>query len=377
MANGNPWDQSSILLSNNVGANRASGIQQVGRAFGKGVEEYYQRKEKLEKEDATVEWLNQNEQAVNQLFPQLAKVKDPAERKKVIKAGIKGAGLDNLVQVKGFMENQRRQAAQEKIQQEMQQAQLQGHQLQNQNVEAIMKERATEGEAVRAAMDPRSAMHEQIMNGTRFDDLDPTAEPDRAGRYMAAGGRSPQMIQAMTKSRPFTPAEMMTPSGLNMVQTSPNSFIPDPRVRAKPAKAPANAGGPEYSKDKKYYRSGPDDVWKPVRVGSNAKMDPVQMAEFNALPGEIAALEQNITAAAGEVRKGNKKPGPDWMPGFDSYDEKVKAMKAELDAKKRRFKELNGLGSGAADDDEDDEPASAPSRKAVADPFSYVLGDGS
>jgi len=109
----NQWDHSSILLSNNSGANIGRGIQQVGQAFGKGIEKYYEAKQQREKEEATVDWLDQNEEAVNQLFPQLAKVKDPMERKKVIKAGIKGAGLENLVQVKAFTENQKRQAAQD------------------------------------------------------------------------------------------------------------------------------------------------------------------------------------------------------------------------------------------------------------------------
>jgi hypothetical protein len=369
MPNGNPWDHSDILLSNNAGANWGRGIEQVGRAFGQGIQEYYQRKEKLKKEEDTVDWLNQNEAAVNQLFPQLAQVKDPDERKKVIKAGIKGAGLENLIQVKNFTEQQRRQKQMEGIQQEMAQTQLAGAKLQNQHTQSLMDERATEERAVRAAASPTAGIQDQIMRGTRFADMDPNAEVDRGDIYLRNGGRSPQMIAAMAKSRPFSPQEMMTPSGLNMVQTSPSSYIPDPRVRQKPGKAAPFDGGPEYSKDKKYFRSGPDDTWKPVRAGATAKMDPVQMAEFNALPGEIAELEQNITKAAGEARKGNKKPGPDWMPGFDTYDEKIQKMQGELEVKKRRLKELGGMNDGA----DDETTAAAPARK-IADPFSYVLG---
>lgn len=354
MPSGNIWDNSNILLSNQAGANWARGIEQVGRAFGKGIEAYYEHKQRLEKEEATVDWLNQNEGAVNQLFPQLAQVKDPAERKKVIKAGIKGAGLENLVQVRQFMETQRRQQQMEGIQQEMANVQLAGAKLHNQNAQELMEDRRMESRAIQAA-----------------GMADPNGDLDPSEIYMRSGGRSPQMIAAMTKSRPFSPAEFMTPSGLNMVQTSPNSFIPDPRVRQKPGKAEAYAGGPEYSKDKKYFRSGPDDAWKPVRASSAGKMDPVQLAELNALPGEIAALEKKITDAAGEVRKGNKKPGPDWMPGFDGYDDRVKKLQTDLDAKKKRLRELNRLSSaGGADEEEEEEQTPT----TIGDPFSYVLG---
>lgn len=368
----NPWDNSSIILSNQAGANWGRGIEQVGQAFSKGVQGYFERKQQKEKEEATVDWINQNEQATNALFPQLASVKDPAERRKVIKAGIKGAGLENLVQVQGFMENQRRAKALEGVQQEMAKAQLAGVKLHNQGTEQMMSEHAAEGRALQFAGSPTAALHEQIMRGVPAAQLDPNAEVDRAGVYMEMGGRSPQMIQALTKARPFSPAEFMTPSGLNMVQTSPNSFIPDPRVRQKPGKADAFPGGPEYSKDKKFYRSGPDDAWKPAKA-SGGKLDPVQAAELNALPTEIADLEQKITDAAGEVRKGNKKPGPDWLPGADSYDEKITKMRADLDAKKKRLRELNQLTSG--NDSSEDAPGGAPAAKVVADPFAYVLGN--
>jgi hypothetical protein len=372
MANGNPWDYSSILLSNQSGANYARGIEQVGRAFGSGIQAYMDRKEKKEKEDATVDWLNQNEAAVNQLFPQLAQVKDPDERKKVIRAGIKGAGLENLVQVRNFTEQQRRAKQQEQIDAEMGQARLAGQKLNNDNVSSLMRERDDEGAAVRAATDPNAQLMEQINHGVPFGKLDLSGEPD-ANLYLRAGGRNPQMIAALGKSRPFSPVEMMTPSGLNMVQTSPNSFIPDPRVRNKPEKADPFPNGPQYSSDKKYFRSGPDDAWKPVRANSDAKLDPVQQAEFNALPGEIADLQNQITSAAAESRKGNKKPGPDWLPLTPSYDDKVKQMQNDLDTKKRRLRELQSL-SGSGQEDDTAAPAAAAAGRTIADPFNYVLG---
>jgi hypothetical protein len=375
MANGNPWDHSDILLSNRSGENWGRGIEQVGRAFGQGIQAYYERKEKLEKEEATVNWLNENEQAVNQLFPQLAQVKDPAERKKVIKAGIKGAGLENLVQVKNFTEQQRRAKQQEGIQQEMAGVQLAGARLFNQNQQAQMDERDAEGRAIKAATRPGAGAHEQIMRGVPFGQIDPNAEPDRAELYMREGGRSPQMIQAMTRSRPFSPQEFMTPSGLNMVQTSPNSFIPDPRIRNKPLKDELrkfDIGGRDVfvGPGNKYF----DKAGKPISFKTaEGELDPVQRAELSSLPGEISEIENRITAAAKETRKGNTKPGPDWLPGADTYDEKVQKLQTDLENKKRRLKELNSLGGGGADDEEESAPAGA-RRAAVGDPFSYVLG---
>lgn len=369
MANaGNPWDNSSTILSDQRGQNYAQAI----RGFGSGINEYFDRKRQQEKEDATVEWLNQNEGAVHQLFPQLENVKDPVERKKVIKAGIKGAGLENLVQVKQFMDSQGRQAENQRMQGEMQKAQIAHLGAETDQARAMMDDRASEGRAISAAGAPGAGMADQIAGGADFSQLDPNAPVDRSGVYMRSGGRNPAMIQAMAKDKEFVPHSMMTEGGLPMVQTSPNSWIPDPRVRDKSLKAPGAAGGPEYSKDKKFYRNGPDDKWTPIKVSAAAN-DATAAADLKTLPGEISTLEQEIADAAAESRKGNKKPGPDWMPGFDTYDERIQKKQTELFAKKKRLRELTA-GDAAGESDVTPQ-ASAGGRKPVSDPFSYVLGN--
>lgn len=371
MANGNMWDNSQTILSDQSGQNYARAI----RDFGSGVKEYFDRKDQQEKEDATVDWLDQNQEAVHQLFPQLANVKDPAERKKVIKAGIKGAGLENLVQVRGFLENQRRAQAQEGPIKEMQAAQLEHLNVLNQQGTAMMADRASEGRAIAAAGSQNAGIADQIQGGAKFGQLDPNMQPDRAGIYMREGGRNPAMMQAMMKERPFVPSAVELPGGGRMLMTSRSSAVPDPAMRNQPKNEGLksyNIGGREIyvGPGNKYF----DKKGAPISFKTSAgELDPVQKAEFKSLPGEIADIETKISEAAGETRKGNKKPGPDWLPGLGTYDDRIKKLQGDLTLKKRRLAELQQL-SGAADGEIADDGSAPAGRQVVNDPFSYVLG---
>lgn len=252
MANGNPWDNSNILLSNNSGANWAQGIQQVGRAFGQGVQGYYEQKQKREKEEATVDWLNQNEQAVNQLFPQLAQVKDPAERKKVIKAGIKGAGLENLVQVKNFTDQQKRQQDELAIQREL----------------ASVKSRDVDNERLKIEAANAAAQREMAARQRAFTQAD---SPEKMmGTYIEAGGGDTSLIREM------------------MGQVA--------AAKKPPAKS-TFASGPEISADGQYQRSSLEDDWKPIAEKKNdAKaLTAAELQQINALQQserDLGTLEQ-------------------------------------------------------------------------------------
>lgn len=224
------WDHSQILLSNNAGDRIGAGIQQAAAGFTKGINSYWEQKKQKEKEEATIDWLNQNEGAVHQLFPQLAQVKDPAERKKVIRAGIKGAGLENLVQVKSHMENQKRQQEQMQMQKEMQASQIAQNNAQTEQMQAMMQDREMDGRALRYATGKNAGLHQQIMSGQPVG-IDPAPEPDRANLYMSGGGKNPALIQAMMKERPFVPSAVELPGGGRMLMTSPHSAVPDPAMK--------------------------------------------------------------------------------------------------------------------------------------------------
>lgn len=230
------WDYSHILRGNQTGAYWAQGIQQVGNAFAQGIQGYYEKKQRQEKEDATVAWLEGNRGAVDQLFPQLSQVQDPAERRKVIKAGIKGAGLDNLVQVQGFMDQQKRQAAQDAAAAEMQQLRRQQMEREAAEAQARMEEVARLNRSTDSALNGAEQLRRGVGRGVLRPEV--AEEMQRvaaspAGRYRAMGGRiTPEIAQEMMKKEDrFVPGEIQTPSGLPMVQTSPNSWVPDPRVR--------------------------------------------------------------------------------------------------------------------------------------------------
>lgn len=125
-------------------------------------------------------------------------------------------------------------------------------------------DRATEDGAIKAASSPSVGIAQQIMNGAGFQDLSNEAPADPSMAYLQNGGKSPGMVQALMREKPFSASESTLPSGTRMIQNSPHSFIPDPQqARARPAGAPKD-DQPEYSADGKFFRSGPEDKWQPV-----------------------------------------------------------------------------------------------------------------
>ncbi len=102
---------------------------------------------------------------------------------------------------------------------------------------------------------------------------------------------------------PFSPQEMVTPSGIPMVQTSPRSWIPDPRVRQ-----PGDSGdAPIYSEDGKFYKTGAAGKWTPV---PKAKPTPEEeaaslAAAFGGTPPVAPAAVPKISPKAIEMLKAN------------------------------------------------------------------------
>ena len=198
----NQWDFSQSILANQSGANMAAGIQQAGNAFAQGIQRYYQKKEENQKQEQTIQWLEQSGGA-NALFPQLAQVKDPAERRKIITAGIKGAGLENLVQIQQFQANQQRQQMEAQALAELRKSQIA-------KTQADMESRAREDTARRAALAgvPESAAAYGARGG--YLTRDPAAAQPRTvpgtpeemlQAYGAAGGTDPRFIDAVGKLR--------------------------------------------------------------------------------------------------------------------------------------------------------------------------------
>lgn len=307
----NRWDNSSILLSNQSGALLGQGISEAGRAFGKGVNAYFERKKQQEKEDATVEWLDQNTEAVNQLFPQLAKVADPAERRKVIKAGIKGAGLENMVQVRQFMDNQARQKQQDEINNELTRANTTAVTLRNDEARQMMADAA----AINAKADQQlvfAGAGAPVRDEVRAAAKQFAASP--LGQMRSAGVRiTPEIAAELTRdqirygyrNQQFNPREMMTPSGINMVQTSPSSWIPDPRLRQKP---PADRSG-EYERIVTQLESSGAFDKKPENLTPKEKALFDRMKALNTKGTDPEAMAAAIVGAPGGGSKtGDAKP---------------------------------------------------------------------
>jgi hypothetical protein len=93
--------------------------------------------------------------------------------------------------------------------------------------------------------------------------------------YLQGGGDDAQLIEAL--SRASSPGKPMPGSrGFDKVTTAAGDLLQDlatgetvdPSKIIKPAAAPKSyPGGVEYSKDGKFFRSGPDDEWKAAPVG--------------------------------------------------------------------------------------------------------------
>jgi hypothetical protein len=200
---GNMWDNSDILLSNNSGQNIAQGIQQAGAAFSQGVQRYFQKKEQDKKEEATVQWLEQSG-AANNLFPQLATVKDPGERRKIISAGIKGAGLDNMVQVAQFSAQQERQKQEAEAMAELRKSQAAENLARQHKLEQEIAAGNREDGAMKAAFDPIKESNADYGARGGYVMANPAPPAARAPvpaemvqRYGAAGGRNPAVIKQL------------------------------------------------------------------------------------------------------------------------------------------------------------------------------------
>lgn len=208
-------------------------MMQAAQNFTKGVQEYFQKQEQRQKQEATIDWLEQSGTA-NSLFPQLGQVQDPAERRKVITAGIKGAGLENLVQVQQFMAQQEQRTREAQAMAEMRAVQME-------RIRQQMAAGQTEAAALRAAADPAAPMREQIGAGASFEQLDPRREIDRSTVYLQQGGRDPQMAALLSRQAPSDPKVMMVQDE----QGRPHAFLVprsgQPQRVGSPAKEPAAA----------------------------------------------------------------------------------------------------------------------------------------
>jgi len=379
---GNMWDHSSLIMGDQRGYNFAHGIQQAGAGFAQGVQRYFQKEEERKKQEATVQWLEQSG-AANNLFPQLAQIRDPAERKKIITAGIKGAGLENMLQVAQLHGQMERQKMEAEALNEMRRTQAEENAARARKLEFDMDAARREEGALAAAFDPiQESQREFAARGgyiTRdraagqLQERDPTP-PEMVARYGRAGGRNPQVMKQLGEIAPENMSALQFQqdpvTGERFAVSKKGSFAksginPD----AKGAKSFND--GPQISKDKKFYRSGPGEPWKPIKA--EGKLSVQESAELAVLPEEISQLEQSIAAAAKESRAGNKKPGPDWMPGTKTHDERIATMQQELQQKKQRLAEIRKR-QGSETDDEVEESRPSATRQPMANPLDYVLG---
>lgn len=87
-----------------------------------------------------------------------------------------------------------------------------------------------------------------------------------------------------------------------------------------------------------YVRTSPNSA-APIRQPVEPKPDPMASLTAAAEEQTRAALEADVTRLQGELGKGNKKPGPDFLPdglffGMQPFADQLKAKKAELERMK-------------------------------------------
>lgn len=387
------WDQSSIIMGDQRGALMGQGIQQAGAAFSQGVQRYFQKKEKDKKEEATIQWLEQSG-AAERLFPELGKIQDPSERRKVISAGIKGAGLDNMAQVAQLSAQQERQKMEAEAMAELRKSQAAENYARQQKLQQDVATAKREETAMTAAFDPiRESQDQFAARGgylTRdraqgqLQQRDPTP-PEMVARYGRAGGRNPAMVKDLAAINP----DNLT--GLNFREdpvTGERFAISAKGSVAKsgvnPLKTPGGGTGlKKYSIGGRDIFVGPGNKYfdakgQPVQFkATGSGLNPVEEAELSSLPDEIAQAKQKISAAAKESSSGNKKPGPDWMPGIGTYDERITNLQQQMQAKQQRLQDLKrrkNQGGDTEDADTTSTSSSSGARQPVADPLSYVLG---
>lgn len=263
------------------GAIMAQGIQQAASAFSQGIRDYYDRKQQQQQQDAAIEMIANNEQAVNGLFPQLANVQDPIERRKMISAGIKKAGLQNVMGVGKYLQEQQVNKREADARAQLDKAAAEQHMMQTRKLEAELAAQNTEGAARQAAFDPIAESQQAFAGRGGYITRDPmmgqlqsrAPSPIEAVQaYGRAGGQDAKFIEAMGKMQDgagfeptFTPADSAGgPKGGVIFRSSPKSAQYVPPVASGPV---VRQIGPRRlildPETKKYF----DEQGQPVETG--------------------------------------------------------------------------------------------------------------
>lgn len=241
----NPWNYSSILLSNNAGARIGSGIANLGAGLAEGIKtavaEHRQKKKEKELADASDAWLEKNGA---QLSPEL-NLTDPGERKALIKAAGGGPQAFQLIQTFEQMKMQKAAAAQ---QQQLGAAQLAAF---NAGQQSLLRNAGAARLA--AGANPNTAeTGALIQGGASFADLTPGAasSPDavvadylrRSGDIKGAGDLGEGLARVATLNRRAAPPQVLTVAGRPAVQDASGNlqFVPEPKADPR---APVDIGG--------------------------------------------------------------------------------------------------------------------------------------
>lgn len=176
----------------------------------------------------------------------------------------------------------------------------------------------------------------------------------RGDRYIAAGGVDPQVIETLARldaagarqrGAAWMPQVVDAGGGTRVLMTSPSSAVP-----LRDAAAGSNAGGPEYSQDGKFYRSGPRDAWHPIAA---AREDPVTAAKRSGLQSQLAALAGQIAEDEQAIAAGDNRYGAfNYASRKSRIDEsraRLAALQAQLDALGPSTGSGQAPSTGAAD----------------------------
>jgi hypothetical protein len=308
------------------------GIERAAQGFTKGVQEYWRKKEEKERENEFVGWMKGNAQKMG-----LPITGDDAEDDKMIRAGYKAVGPQQMMAFTQYLQEKEAREQEAQAREEMRQAQIAQMSAHTDQVRAMMAERETEGSAVRAAFDPSAGTAQQIMQGRSFEQLEPTGEVDRGEAYMRAGGRDPQMAKALMRERAWEPRKIQLDDEDAVIMTSPHSAVPAPSSRPKKLKS----AEPEKSADGKFYRSGPEDDWKPVPSERDDDR-PLTVNEFLMSPtlstkyGDDYGRYREAFAAA--AKRGGGAPSADSAPNAKGALPTLEEIRAERERRKQAGK---------------------------------------
>lgn len=291
------WDNSRIILSDRSGENYAAAIQQAAGAVVQGINQYAAKEQEKQRENDALEVLK--------LYgPQLGL---DTSNEKALRAGVKSVGAGTLLKLAD--EGKQRQAEDATA---IEVSKALG--LYRPGMSATDAKALVGGEQTRAKIAYQDAMTGQMQasaGATQAQARQQEVDANLVKQILGEGGQlTPDAVLARGGSmelaktarellgkEDFNPKEVTLPSGTRLVQTSRNSFVPDPiqaaGVRgagASTAPATETIGGKTYTKwGNRYF----DAQGNPVVFGPSTQ-DPLGAAQANASRAEIAQLQGQI-----------------------------------------------------------------------------------